>query len=239
MSNCIRIMTVLVMLTSSLACAESIQIRAAYWKPDISGDGSAKLGGVDIKTTDLGDVDVDSKVLVYEATLNFNDRNHLFGGYWKVGFKGKKTLASGSEELIPDAKLMFYQIGYQYDLISTKKLGIGLVLDAHFYEIDVDFVSAATGDKKESGSSNPFVTLAGLAVDLDLTDNTSVSVRAEGRMYGDGDEVYDARGDLIWSFAKNMQVVGGYRIMQMKSNMDGFDLDATLEGPYVGIQIEY
>jgi hypothetical protein len=239
MSNCFRIIIVLVMTVSSLACAESIQIRAAYWKPDISGDGSAKVGGVDITTTDLDDADVDSKVLVYEATMNFNDRNHLFGGYWEVGFEGEATTAGGAGEVIPDAKLMFYQIGYQYDLVSTKKLGIGLVLDAHFYEIDVDFVSADTGEKIASGGSDPFVTLAGLAIDLDLTDNTSVSLKGEGRIYGDGDEVYDFRGDVIWSFAQNMQIFGGYRIMQMKSDMDGFDLDATLEGPYVGIQIEY
>ena len=239
MSNCIKIMTVLVMLMSSLACAESIQIRASYWKPDISGDGSAKLGGIDIKTTDLDDADVDSKVLVYEATMNFNDRNHLFGGYWEVGFEGEKTTVGGAGEIIPDAKLTFFQIGYQYDLVSTKKMGIGLVLDGHFYEIDVDFESAATGVTLESGGSDPCVMLAGLALDLDLTDNTAVSLKGESRIFGDGDEVYDFRGDLIWSIAQNLQIVGGYRIMEMKADMDGFDLDATLEGPYVGVQIEY
>lgn len=238
MSNCFRVVIVLVMMMSSLANAESIQIRAAYWKPDLSGDGSASLGGVNITTTDLGDADVDSKVLVYEAIMNFNDRNHLFGGYWEVGFDGKETSAGGAGTVIPNAKLMFYQIGYQYDFISTKKLGIGLVLDAQFYEIDVDFVTPS-GEKVESASNDPFVTLAGLAIDLDLTDNTTVSLRGEGKVYGDGDEVYDVKGDLIWSFAQNMQVVGGYRIMKMKSDMDGIDLDATLEGPYVGIQITY
>ncbi len=116
-----------------------------------------------------------------------------------------------------------------------------MVWDVHVYDVDAQLEAATAGGtvvtkaKLESAAG-----LVGVALKAPVfAEDLILNLRGEGMVYGEGNELFDFRGELGWSIAKNVLLFGGYRWLQIKFDEEDFTVDAALKGPYVALQAEF
>ena len=251
--NILFIVVTLFLSAAASAATPTIEARLIQWKPTIGVEAAATSGGLAGTLIDLDEelgFDNEKKITGWEARLNLGSRHHIFGGRWNVEYGGQNTLArsinfAGKRYSIlstveTNLEIDFFQAGYQLDLIGGKDLSLGVVLDMHRYQLDAE-LSAMTfgGTLRATTNLEATVGLVGLALSSSAFGNTTVNLRAEGMVYGEGDELWDFRGELGWSIISNVRVIGGYRWMQIKFDDEDFVIDAKLAGPYLALQAEF
>jgi len=247
--------SVMVMIVVAVgASASTIDFRTSLWSAGLEAEAAASSGGLKGTLIDLDkELGLDNKkdITTYEVRLNFWRRHHLFGAVWDMEYGGENVLErtvnfSGQQYRISSlvkskVAIDFSQVGYQLDLVSGKNLSVGVVADIHLYKVDAQLEATVPGGTVATKAK--LESTAGL-VGLDLRapvfrDDLLLHLRGEGMVYGVGDELFDFRGEIGWSIAQNVRLIGGYRWMQIKFDEEDFTVDAGVNGPYVGLQAEF
>jgi hypothetical protein len=235
------------------ALAFEAGVRAEYWFPKLSGNGSTTTNGLPDTPFDL------------EDTLGVKDEDFPFGeaflgvsrftfrvGYMQPEYDGNATLTQTfvfngqtfavSENIVTRLEMKIIDGQIQFDLlrpdVGVAGFNLGLILAGKYVDGSVEVRSASTGitERRDFQVGAPLV---GAAVGVGFLKNLiRADVRATGMAYS-GSHAYEV--DAFASFVPFpfVRLQGGYRYFDLKVDESDVNASLKLSGPYAGLQVSF
>ena len=229
-----------------------IEFAGAYWYPTADISVASTVGtviGTDINLkNDLGLTD--DNFPMFKIVLKPRAKHKIRLQYLPVSysqtvapartltFAGKTFAMNIPVNSTLDWKV--YQIGYEYDFISSNFMYVGGILEAKYSDVSANLTSAvATGSENDKA---PFPTV-GLIARAYLAPNLSVTGELTGIKMPSINSFSGHHADVdvyaTLNFTKRIGVQAGYRALDMAFTSSNDTGSMTLKGAYVGGVVRY
>ena len=229
-----------------------IEVSAAYWYPtaDISVASTSRnvIGSsIDLKN-DLGLAD--DRFPMFKIVLKPKTKHKIRLQYIPINYSQTATPTrvltfagqtfARSVPITSNLDWKAYEIGYEYDFISTNYMFLGGILEAKYTDVSARLTSAVVSGSESVKAPIPAVGVvarAYLAPNLSLTGELTgikvPSIRSFSGHYADVD-VY-----VTLNLNKRIGAQAGYRAMDVLFNANDDSGSMTLKGAYIGGVLRY
>ncbi len=228
--------------TPTLADVIGAKLGANYWGQ--SYDARARKNGEIIDLDSTFDIDTESDWQLYAAV------EHPIPLLPNIQIQHTRSTTSGDGVLfgtIFDGIVFEGEVDGELDLTHTDAtvywelldgpVSLDLGMSIRFFDAGVELINEAgrRGDL-EIDDIVPMLYVAGNTSipGLDLT------IRVDGNYISfDGDKVFDIKGGVAWEPLPLLGVELGYRYMDLDYQVGGGLLEATAQGPYLGMYLDF
>lgn len=246
--------TVLCLVLAPMAAQAffEVGVRGSYWRPKLSGDlrvdDGSKGTEVDVKD-DLGMDDED--VPFGEVFLGIGN-HHLSLGGARFDYSGNGNLAgvtfggiTYSGKVDSSLKYDMLDLAYQWDALNLENVlagfSIGPILQVKYLDGDVKMSGVESGTGLTAKTSESFqlpIPMVGLGLHVGiLAKFLEARVRGVGMGY-QGDRILDLQGEVYFNYIPFLEIVGGYRYIDIDVDRQNVLLKYTQSGPYVGLALK-
>jgi len=238
----------LLLIAGSTWADEIVSLKAGYISLTPDGIFAVNSGGLPGTKIDFDD-DLnfdDSEELFAEIALNLGNFR-LAAGYLPIDFSGKgnltQTLIFNSKTFLVNSEVSssvdmdIYDLGLTWNILNIDDLPVrvqlGPELSVKVVDANVSMVDHTT-DLSENDSLTAPVPTLGARARIGLSDWAALVGRV-GYMEYDGNSFLDIDGQIEFSPIPLIGVFAGYRYLDLEIDESGLFIDATLDGPYVGV----
>jgi hypothetical protein len=249
----------LVVVLMGAACsAPSVRARALVNYLELDGDIGTSVGPLSNENSlDALGLDNPETIIVPRVGLNWSTIHVSFEGF-QTEFSGsgvaEATLDLGGtpitagEPVDSEFDLGLYQSRFVWDFLPDPLQDLGLGIGVGYLDYEVKVASKTGPGIISGGDGLPFAFLTGRAAKA--IGDFEVLVLAGGGAIKIDDESYnyiDLEAILTWAFwdegQATAELVIGYRYLRYEYEFDAgtggeFDIDATLDGPVVGVSVK-
>ena len=247
------------LLVLSGAGAAEFGAHVDAWRSGLSGDVKAESASVPATTLTFSGLGMDTSenIPAFEVFGRFGEtlRHSLSLRYWQQDYRGTTTLTQAvtfktftfpvSTELKSEIDFRDMDLRYGYEFwqgderrIRRRNAAWG-IFGVKVLQLDASLSSPATGTACE-GSTAPLPVL-GLGTRWGCGDHFSLEAQAEGLAIDVSDiraSFYDLSALGRWDFTPNLALEAGWRRWHLGAHIDSstkVDLDATIQGPWLGV----
>jgi hypothetical protein len=211
----------LLLIAGSTWADEIVSFKAGYISLNPDGIFAVNSGGIPGTKVDFDD------------DLNFDDSEELFAEI--LIFNGKTFLVNS--EVSSSVDMDIYDLGLTWNILNIDDLPVrvqlGPELSVKVVDANVSMVDHTT-DLSENDSLTAPVPTLGARARIGLSDWAALVGRV-GYMEYDGNSFLDVDGQIEFSPIPLIGVFAGYRYLDLEIDESGLFIDATLDGPYVGV----
>lgn len=248
-------MLAFLMMVVGQANAFELGARGYVWFPEQKkSDIQTVVDNVDqsnINTKDM--LGIGNKVTYSVEAFGGMGKNHVSLMYTPFGYSSDNVLAaavnySGSTyntgtTVRSELAYSMFDFKYQRDLINMENILAGFSLGG------IAQLKYSTGSFKMSSGANGFeqtrsfdslIPMIGVGAHVGLLAKLlELRAQATGGGYGSGNYSYEALMDLSLTPFPFLDIHAGYKLLQIKMNVNDYRMDTLYTGPYLGLTVGF
>jgi len=243
------------LMVAAQANALELGARAYLWVPDLKkADIQTIAAGVEqsnINTKDM--LGVGNKITYAVEAYGGVGKNHLSLMYTPFGYTSDAVLAAAlnyngvtynpGTTVHSDLDYSMFDLKYQRDLINMENIlagfSIGGIAQIKYSTGSFKLNAAANGfDQKKS--FNSVIPMVGVGAHIGLLAKL-LELRAQvtGGGYGSNNYSYEALADLSLTPFPFLDIHAGYKLLQLKMDVNDYKMDTLYTGPYVALAVGF
>jgi hypothetical protein len=241
-------------VTTGVALAQDtrVEFEGRYWITDLTGEAKvteAGLAGTNINIEDdLGVEDEDFPDVRFTWYTGPNSKLRL--AYNQISYDGDKNVEqtiqfSGNTytmgaRVITDLDVKYLRLGWAWQFVSTaeEKIKFGTLLEAKGFWVDTS-LNAPSISVKESEKFAAGVPTVGVALDINPHRAVNIFSEVSGIPGGKYGYFLDAEAGVKIIPTRNLSIIGGYRIFDVKAKEDEDHAKIKIAGPFVGATLRF
>jgi len=223
-----------------------LSVRAYYWLPSLDGD--MRSGGERLDFEDDLGIDESEGGVMPQVVLTFGPFSLKADAFF-LEFEGSttttRTFTFGgvpftiSEDVDSSLRIDNYRLLSMFRLIHGKSVNLALIGGVSVFDFDGRVTGSVSGTASESGTVP--IPVGGVLLQVEagrfLFEVDVVGLTIE---YGDIEAtVLDAQVVVGVTVFKVVAVRAGYRYMLVDAVVDAFSIDATLDGFFAGVSVQF
>lgn len=230
-----------------------LEFEGRYWVSDLDAKARVVISGIgsDVNfKSDLGVKDEDlpeariiwnfsnnSKLRLAYTQANYSGNNDLPA---TIEFKGKSYTAGTRVNSELDIKYLRFGWIRQFINIGKDRVRLSSILEAKGISADMSLeapnLSPAISESEELLGGLPTL---GLALDIALIEKVNIFAEASGLAAGDLGYFFDAETGIKLMPVKNLSIIAGFRVIDIKAKDDPDFAKIELTGPFVGATLKF
>ncbi|MDD5413582.1 MAG: hypothetical protein PHH96_02045 [Smithellaceae bacterium] len=241
-------------LVADQANAFEVGARGYVWFPDLKkADIQTITNGIqgsDINTKDM--LGVGNKATFSVEAYGGVGKNHLSLMFTPFGYTTDNVLAAAlnyngvnytaGTSVHSDLSYSMFDLRYQRDLINLENVLAGFSVGgiAQIKYSTGSFTLNAAGNVEQSRSFNSVIPMIGVGAHIGLLANL-LEMRAQvtGGGYSSGNYSYEALADLSLTPFPFLDIHAGYKLLQLKMDVNDYQMDTLYTGPYIGVSLGF
>lgn len=227
---------------------EKFSVEGRYWIPSFST--SLRVGDSQDSPTKVDEDMLDLKrknFLDLRASFKLAEKHALRLGYTPINYKGStvitETIRFGDQvfaagNLVESKlKLDYLRLGWLMNLIDNKKgLRLGGILEVKGYMAKASLEAPQQPAKHTYKLRVGVPTIGGL-LEAEINRYVGLYAEATGVTVGSRGYLLDGEAAMRFSFHKNFQIQGGYRMYSVKFKRSDDYFRLRTDGPYLGLRL--
>lgn len=243
-------------ITIGVAFAQDtkVEFEGRYWITDLTA--KAKLTEADITGTDID----------FKADLGIEDKNFpdarftwytgpqskLRLTYTQIDYSGDKnverTIEFGGEtytvgtRVITDLDVNYLRLGWVWQFINVAegKVKFGTLLEVKGFWLDTSLEAPGLiPPVKESGKFAAGLPTIGVALDINPQKMVNIFAEISGLPAGKYGYFFDGEAGMKIIPIKNLSIIGGYRIFDIKAKDEPDHARLRISGPFIGATLRF
>jgi hypothetical protein len=240
------------LVTIGIAIADTkVEFEGRYWITDLTSKAKITEAGtgtdIDFKT-DLGIEDENFPEARF--TWYIGSKNKLRLAYIQISYSGdknvEKTIEFGGKtytvglRVTTDLDVKYLRLGWAWQFINIDngKVKFGTLLEAKGFWIDAS-LKATLPPIEESEDLAAGLPTIGVALDINPHKIVNVFAEISGISAGKYGYFFDTEAGVKIIPIKNLSVIGGYRIFDIKAKDDPDYAKVKISGPFVGATLRF
>ncbi|RNC80922.1 MAG: hypothetical protein ED559_03740 [Phycisphaera sp.] len=137
-------------------------------------------------------------------------------------------------------ELSIFELNVLYELAELKFVTLYLGGGARVIDADAE-ISGMVSGTQTTESEDLFlpIPVAAVGANIDLGKHFAIRGQFAGLYLGDFGQVYDAKAELGYDINRFFGLFVGYRVMNVQSEEFDLEVDATLQGVYMGGEVRF
>jgi hypothetical protein len=243
------------LLVVAQANAFEVGARGYVWFPDLKkADIQTITNGIqgsDINTKDM--LGVGNKATFSVEAYGGVGKNHLSLMFTPFGYTTDNVLAAAlnyngvnytaGTSVHSDLSYSMFDLRYQRDLINLENVlagfSVGGIAQIKYSTGSFTLNAAGTGIEQKK-SFNSVIPMIGVGAHIGLLANL-LEMRAQvtGGGYSSGNYSYEALADLSLTPFPFLDIHAGYKILQLKMDVNDYQMNTLYTGPYIGLSLGF
>ena len=237
-------LTVLFLATSAQATV--VEFEGRYWMPDLDANAKVEENGVgtdiDVKSDlGFGDENFPEGRFIWQA----NKKNKFQFSYLRFEYDGDKTITrqieyngrtyTAGSRVVSNLDVQYLRLGWNRQLLTfaDDKLKFGFMLDVKGIIADMSLNASALGFNESEKFAGGLPTV-GLSLGANPHQKFNLFAEISGIPAGSYGHFFDAEGGIKFIPFKNLSLMAGYRVVDLKVEYDDNSADLQLTGPFFG-----
>ncbi|PKN18099.1 MAG: hypothetical protein CVU71_11300 [Deltaproteobacteria bacterium HGW-Deltaproteobacteria-6] len=229
--------------------------RGYLWFPEQKkSDIQATADGRDTSNINTKDMlGIGNKATYSVEAFGGMGKNHVSLMYTPFGYSSDNVLAtavnySGSTfnagtTVRSELAYSMFDLKYQRDLINMENILAGFSLGGILqlkYSTGTFKMSSGANGFEQTRSFNSLIPMIGVGAHVGLLAKLlELRAQATAGGYGSGNYSYEALADLSLTPLPFLDIHAGYRLLQLKMDVNDYKMDTLYTGPYIGLTVGF